>query len=154
MPYQDSYKVSEVQLIYRSAIEPINRPQVKTSQDAYNLLHASWNENTIEFTEQFKVLMLNRSARVLGIYEASSGGTTGTVVDTKLIFIAALKANANSIILAHNHPSGGLTPSSSDISITKKLCAAGKLLDISVIDHLIVTRDSYYSFSDNGILKM
>jgi DNA repair protein RadC len=97
--------------------------------------------------------MLNRSARVLGIYEASSGGTVGTVVDAKLIFIAALKANASSIILAHNHPSGTLKPSNPDIAITKKLYAAGQVLDINVMDHIILTKENYYSFADNAMLN-
>jgi DNA repair protein RadC len=98
------------------------------------------------------VLFLNRANRVMGVYSLSHGGMTGTVADPKLVFIAALKAAACNIILAHNHPSGNLTPSSADISLTEKMVQAGKFLDINVLDHLIVTADGYLSFADDGMM--
>jgi DNA repair protein RadC len=153
MSLTDLYNVSEIELIYKSEIRPAERPLISNSKDAYELLKLTWNENKIELSEQFKVIMLNRCSRVLGIFEASSGGTTGTVVDPRLIFTAALKSNASSIILSHNHPSGTLSPSSPDIAITKKLYAAGLVLDINVVDHLIVTKEDYYSFADNSMLN-
>lgn len=148
------YKVTEIELVYRNEVKPAEGPQAICSQEAYDLLLVQWNENTIEFFEQFKVLMLNRSGRVLGIYDTSSGGTAGTVVDTKLVFMAAHKANANSIILAHNHSSGQLQLSSADFVFTKQLFAAGNVLDIPVFDHLIVTNNGYFSFADEGVLGM
>jgi len=98
------------------------------------------------------VLLLNRANRVLGFVKISEGGVSGTVVDPKKIFQIALKANASGIILAHNHPSGNTTPSASDESITAKIVAAGKFLEISVLDHLIITSEQYFSFSDEGRL--
>ena len=88
----------------------------------------------------------------MGIYEASTGGVSGTVADAKLIFIAALKTNASGIILSHNHPSGNLKPSKADEALTCKLKEAGKFLDIIVMDHIIVTSEGYFSFSDEGLL--
>ncbi|MEP6931680.1 MAG: JAB domain-containing protein [Flavobacterium sp.] len=108
--------------------------------------------DTIEFFEQFKILLFNNSNKVLGVYEVSSGGTTATYVDLKLLFAAALKANASGLIMVHNHPSGKTLPSASDKLITKKVKEAGILLNINVVDHLIITPESYYSFADNGII--
>ena len=108
--------------------------------------------DVIDCQEEFKILMLNRSHEVLGIYPQSKGGLTGTAVDVKLIFSVALKCLASTIILAHNHPTGGLEPSHADIVLTKKIQQAGKLLDIIVADHLIVTRQGYYSFADQGTM--
>jgi DNA repair protein RadC len=112
----------------------------------------SWSKNTIELQEEFKILLLNRANVVLGVYSMSKGGVSGTFVDAKLIFSVALKCNASSIILAHNHPSGNLNPSQADKNITKKLVSAGKYLDVSILDHVIITKDDYYSFADNGLM--
>ena len=96
--------------------------------------------------------MLNRANKVIGIFAVSSGGMCGTIADPRVIFAAALKSCAISIILAHNHPSGNLRPSQSDIDLTNKLRAAGKLLDIEVLDHIILAEDSYLSLADEGLL--
>lgn len=144
--------VAEVELIYRSKVKASARPQIKKAEDAYNLLLQNWDDNRIEFIEQFKVILLNRNNKVLGIYEASTGGVSGTVADAKLIFIAALKTNASGIILSHNHPSGNLKPSKADEALTLKLKEAGRFLDIPVIDHIIVTTEGYFSFADEGLL--
>jgi len=93
---------------------------------------------------------LNRANEVLGLHNLSMGGTTGTVVDSRLIFAAAILCNASAIIVAHNHPSCNLRPSESDLEITNQLCKAGELLSIRVFDHLIITKSSYYSFADKG----
>jgi DNA repair protein RadC len=95
---------------------------------------------------------MNRARRILGIYELSTGGVAGTVADPKLVFTAALKANACNIILSHNHPSGNLKPSKADEELTKKIKEAGIYLDIKVLDHIIVTSEGYYSFADEGVL--
>jgi DNA repair protein RadC len=89
---------------------------------------------------------------VLGIYEVSTGGITGTVADPRLIFAAALKANACAMIISHNHPSGNLKPSRQDEELTAKLKQAGQFLDIKVLDHLIITTETYFSFADEEIL--
>ena len=145
-------QVSEVQLSYKSRIRPKDRPVVRTSGDTYELLMKLWDEDTLELSESFRVLFMNRANQVTGVYTASNGGMTGTVADMRLIFIAALKAASCNIILAHNHPSGNLTPSGADMSLTEKIVSAGKLLDINVLDHLIVTTEGYYSFADQGLV--
>lgn len=145
-------RVAEVELIYRNHVKPSQRPHVSKSGDAYNCFLATWNELKIEFVEQFKVMLLNRAGRVLGIIEVSTGGVSGTFVDVKVVFTAALKGNASSIILAHNHPSGNLKPSQADLELTKKISRAGQLLDISVNDHLIITSEGFYSFAEEGLM--
>jgi len=96
--------------------------------------------------------LLNRSNIVLGIYEMSKGGITGSIVDIRIILGVALKCGASSIIMIHNHPSGKLIPSDTDKLITKRLKEACELIDINLMDHLIFSKDGYYSFADNGIL--
>lgn len=145
-------KVSEVELVYRSQIKASERPQISDSKTVYELLKRNWDENKIEWVEQFKILLLNRANKVLGIYEVSTGGVSGTVADPKVIFTAALKAAASNIILVHNHPSGSLKPSRPDVELTRKIKEGGYLLEITVLDHLIISSESYYSFADEGIL--
>ena len=144
--------VSEVELIYKSKVKPTERPQVKTPNDCYQLLLQTWDENRIEFVEQFKVILMNRAHRVLGIYELSTGGVSSTAVDIKLVFMAALKANACNLVLSHNHPSGNLKPSMADERLTSRIKAAGTLLEIEVLDHIIVTSEGYYSFANEGMI--
>ena len=89
---------------------------------------------------------------MIGIFEVSSGSATGTIADPKLIFAAAIKANACGVIVAHNHPSGALKPSGADIELTKKIKQAGTFLEIQILDHLIITSEGYYSFADEGMM--
>lgn len=144
------YKVSEIELVYKTKMKVSDRPQIKSSTDAYEIFKQSWDENKIEFVEQFKVMLLNRANKVLGIYEVSTGGISGTVADIRLIFAAAIKTNSSSLILAHNHPSSNIKPSDADIQLTRKIKEAGKLMDIKVLDHLIITTENYCSFADKG----
>ncbi|WP_187263771.1 JAB domain-containing protein [Pontibacter beigongshangensis] len=145
-------RVAEIKLTYRSKVKPSERPQVTCSTDCAEVLRQSWDTGKIEFVEQFKVMLLNRANRVLGIYELSTGGVAGTVADPKLIFAAALKACASSIVLCHNHPSGNTKPSAADLQLTKKMKQGGELLDIVVLDHIILTSETYYSMADEGLL--
>ena len=101
--------------------------------------------------EEFWVLYLNNSNNVIHKSQLSKGGITGTIVDTRLIFKTALEQNAIALILTHNHPSGKLVASEQDIHITKKLKLAAQQLDITVLDHIIITETGFYSFNDNGI---
>ncbi|MBP9924546.1 MAG: JAB domain-containing protein [Cyclobacteriaceae bacterium] len=133
-------------------VKPSQLPQVKTSRDAFDILLHSWDKDKIEFVEQFKVMILNRAQKVLGICEISQGGSSGTVADPKIIFALALKANASGIIVSHNHPSGNLRPSQADIDLTKKLKEGGKFLELQLLDHVIVTSEGYYSFADEGLV--
>lgn len=145
-------KVAEVELVYKSKVKASERPTIQTSTDAANILRILWEDGKLELVEQFKVLFLNRSNKVICIYNVSSGGVTGTVADPKLIFMAALRVNAVSIILCHNHPSGSLKPSKADEELTQKIKGAGNFLDIKVLDHVILTSEYYFSFADEGLL--
>jgi DNA repair protein RadC len=145
-------KVAEVELVYKSKVKASERPVVQSSTDAANILRILWEDGKLELVEQFKVLFLNRSNKVICIYNVSSGGVTGTVADPKLIFMAALRINAVSLILCHNHPSGSLKPSRADEELTQKIKGAGTFLDIKVLDHVILTSESFFSFADEGLL--
>jgi DNA repair protein RadC len=131
--------VAEIRLSYSTNVKASERVSVVSSREAYDVLRQNWPTN--EFIETFKVILLNRSNRALGIFEVSTGGSTGTVADPKLIFAAAIKANACGIIMAHNHPSGNLNPSQADIDLTKRMKEGGKLLEVQVLDHLILTKE-------------
>lgn len=146
------YQVAEIQLTYTYEVKPSLRPIVSVSRDAFNILIERWDTSKIEFVEQFKVMVLNRANKVLGICDISTGGTVGTVADPKLILVTAIKANACGIVLSHNHPSGNLKPSQADIDLTKKIRDGAKLLEIQLLDHIIVTSEGYFSFADEGIL--
>ena len=102
--------------------------------------------------EEFWVLYLNNSNKILSKMQLSKGGITGTLVDSRLVFQKALELKATSIILSHNHPSGSLTPSNADRQLTQKIKMAGAALDIKVLDHLIITQNNYFSFADNNEL--
>lgn len=144
-------EISEIRVSYSNNKK--DRFKVTNSKQSYGILKASWSKSTIELQEEFKVLLLNRNNQVLGIYPLSKGGTSGTTVDAKLVFSVALKCNASSIIIAHNHPSCSLNPSEADKIITKKLKKAGQYLDIVLLDHLIITKDDFFSFNDNGLMN-
>lgn len=150
--FEKKWIAAEIKLVYKTVVKPSNRPKIGLSSDAYYVLRQHWDDSVIELVEQFKILLLNRANRVLGIVDISTGGISGTVADPKLIFGAALKAAASSIVLAHNHPSGNLNASSADLALTKKIKEAGKFLDIEVLDHLILTSDKYSSFADEGLM--
>lgn len=119
---------------------------------AYNLLMTIWDIEKIELVEQFYMMMLDRKLGCMGVSHLATGGSSSCTVDPKIVFSTALKANASSIILAHNHPSGNLQPSTQDKLITQKLHEGGKLLNIFVDDHLIVTANDYFSFADDGLI--
>ncbi|AMO20729.1 JAB domain-containing protein [Flavobacterium columnare] len=142
--------LEEIQVSYNTNSRV--RTKINCPQSVYELLLSHWNNGTIELQEEFKVLLLNRANTIIGIYNLSKGGCAGTVVDVKLLFAVALKCNASAIIVSHNHPSGNLTPSEQDEKITKRIKEAGKLFDIVVLDHLIVTKFGFYSFANEGKL--
>ncbi len=109
--------------------------------------------NRIDLVEQVYLLLLNRRNACIGISEIASGGTAACIVDPKVVFATALKANASAIILSHNHPSHNLTPSLSDKKLTDQLASAGIFIGIPLLDHLIVTSKDYYSFADQGLMN-
>lgn len=123
---------------------------LKTSRDVYNVFMSIWNKSTIELYEEMKVLFLDRKLALIGYRNLWIWNSTWTVVNTKLLLSIALSCNAEGFILWHNHPSWTSKPSESDISITKRIKEWAKLIDLNLIDHLIVTKDKYYSFADEG----
>lgn len=142
--------VSAIELGRRRGETQRGKPaKIKSSEDAYKYLRPMLMDQK---QEHFWILLLNRANRVIKAVEISAGGVSSTVVDPKIIFSKALDHLASSIILAHNHPSGNLSPSPSDEALTRKLIEAGTILDIPVIDHLIITDSGYTSFSDDGII--
>lgn len=142
--------VSEVELTYKNNVPYNQRQKISNSQGAYEILTNLFPENTMDYRETFIVLYLNRANQVLGYSVISQGGTSNTTVDIKMVIQTALLANASCIMLAHNHPSGNVQPSSDDNRITKRIMEAARLFDITVLDHIIITNESYYSFTDNG----
>lgn len=127
----------------------IVKKQIVSSKDAFEELKSLYMDLN---HEEFWILILNQSNRLQSKQLISRGGRAGTVVDAKLVFETALRHKASAIVLSHNHPSGNLKPSDQDLSLTKKLIEGGKLLDIRILDHLILSDNTYYSFSDEGLL--
>ena len=146
-------ELRELEVLYSASQDQSLKEKITSSERAYELLLKSYNKNTICCQEQFNVLFLNNVNQPLGIYKASKGGITGTVADIRLILGMALKSLATGLILSHNHPSGNLKPSDADILLTKKFREACKLLDISLLDHIIISPyGGNYSFADNGLI--
>ena len=133
----------------RKEQEPSKKVKIQSSQNVYSLLKGDLMDL---HHEEFWLLFLKRNNEVIRKEMISKGGFSGTFVDTKIIFKRALEESASGIVLAHNHPSGNLKPSQQDLNLTKRIKEAGKALDISVLDHLIITNESFYSFADNEIL--
>ena len=139
------YKAPEVKLTYITKVKASHRIQIKNAEDAACLFFMVWDMSTIEHVEEVKMIMMNRSNRALGVAHLTKGGLSGSVIDTRVILQYAIKANASSVILAHNHPCGNLEPSESDKKITERVKEAMKLVDIELLDHLILNKDEQYS---------
>jgi DNA repair protein RadC len=140
--------IAEIQISYSSHIKKEDRKAIKSSDDAYSVFLEIWNKETIEIQEECKALLLNRANEVLGVLHLSRGGIAGTVVDVKLLLAATIKSGASGILLAHNHPTGNLTPSKHDKTITEKLKTACKYLDIVLLDHIIITKENFVSIKN------
>jgi DNA repair protein RadC len=145
------HKIAEIKIAYRPNKMRLDKAIVSSSI-AYEILLNNWNRDTIELYEEFKVLLLNNSNEVLGIYKASQGGITGTLVDLRLLFATILKSGATAIITAHNHPSGKLKPSEPDIRIFKKIKEICSFHEINYLDNLIITTSGNYSFTDECLM--
>lgn len=146
-------QICEVGVNYSLKIKKADRPQIKKSKQAADILRA-WYDKTgmFEQKEIFTVLLLNKANDFIGLLEVSRGSVEACVVDIKYILRAAVLCNASALILCHNHPSGNLTPSEADKNITRKLTEGAKLIDVSVFDHIILAPDyEHYSFQDEGI---
>lgn len=132
-------KLSEVQYV----------PQIRSSKDVSDIFQPLLSDL---LHEEFWILFLNRSNKVISRMKLSQGGISGTVTDVRLVMKKAIECLASGIIVCHNHPSGNLNPSESDNKITQKIKEAGNLMDIQLLDHLIISDKDYYSFADNGVL--
>lgn len=144
-------KVCDVKLTYNTKVKSSERPVIHNSEDIYRLLvdHV-YNEGMIQHKEYLKLILLNNSSKVLGVSNISEGGITETSADIRIIMQAAILGNATRIILAHNHPSGSLKPSTVDNLLTERVKNAAKLFNITLLDHIIVTDSGYCSYLDEG----
>lgn len=146
--------VREILVSYNNKKLKGDSPRIKTVADSHLFILDGFDRGIIGLQEQFVCMYLNRSNAILGVYRTSTGGITGTVADIRLILSVALKIAATGLILAHNHPSGNLTPSGADLELTRKVNEAAKLMDILLLDHLILdnTGQRYLSFAEEGFL--
>lgn len=127
----------------------LEKPKITSSKSVFEVMQPIIGELS---HEEFWIIYLNNANKIQLKTQMSKGGITGTLVDARLVFKRALELSATSLILCHNHPSGTLKPSASDISLTNKIKKGGEVLDIKILDHIIVTENSYFSFADEGIL--
>lgn len=142
------FKVAEVTLQYKPTCK--KQGKVISSDEAYNIFLPTFREGTMEYREYAKVLYLNQASEVIAYNTVSEGGLTETAVDVRMILQGALLTNATQIILAHNHPSGNLKPSSQDDMLTRKVQKACEVMRVHFTDHLILSADGYYSYRDEG----
>ncbi len=131
----------------RRLSQAISRTKIASSKDAFDLMKPILEDLSVE---QFWVVYLNNSNKVLVQQKISQGGITATLVDIRLVLKRALELNSTALVLCHNHPSGNLKPSEADFRLTEKVKLAAKLMDIQVLDHIIITDHSYFSFADQG----
>ncbi len=125
---------------------------IASSRDAMEIFREHFDADELDYRESFFALYLNQANKVLGIKKISESGISSTLVDVRIVLQAALLCNASGIIVAHNHPSGNLNPSSSDIKMTAQIKDASKVMNMTLLDHVILTSDSHYSFADDGMI--
>lgn len=142
-------KIQEVQLKYNPTQTSCKK--ITCSRDAHKIFLELYDLDTIQLQETFKVLLLNNSNKVIGVFTLASGGMTSVIVDLRILFATVLKSAATGIICSHNHPSGTLIPSTADKTIYHKIKEIAKIHEISILDNLIITTEGYFSFADEGI---
>jgi DNA repair protein RadC len=146
-------KAPEIKITYSHHVPASQRLKIDSANTACRFARSLYDDDKIEHIEQAYLILMNRSCRVLGTMLLSTGSLDMTIIDRRLVFQTALKANAACFILVHNHPSGSAQPSSTDDKLTKQIRECGKLMDIDLIDHIIVTPEgNYYSYSSEGNL--
>ena len=150
--FERSPKLAELKVAYRSRTKVAERQVVRTPKDVEAYLRAVWNKGTLELVEDFVVVCLNGNHQATGWVKVASGGLNSSLVDPRLVFGIALQTASTAIIVAHNHPSGSLEPSEDDRRMTRRLQEAGALLGIAVLDHLILTKESAFSFQEHGLM--
>ena len=148
-----NFNVAEVALSYRNSVPYNQRTKITDAKDAYRILRKLHDDNTIDYTETFKVLYLNQANHVLGYKIVSEGGLTSTYSDIRTIMQGALLTNAVAMIIAHNHPKGLPDPSSNDTLITQKLKKMLSDIGVNIVDHIVCSGERYMSFSERGLLK-
>lgn len=141
-------KLSEIKVTY----ERISFGKITRSDDIEKFLRTIWDEDTMSIHEEFKVIFLNHNLEIIGYKTIGRGGISSVNVDVRILFSYALASLATAIVIAHNHPSGKLISSTADNNLTNRVKEIGKILDIDLIDHIILTTDSYYSYADEGLL--
>lgn len=146
-----SNTLPEITLKYKAGT--VEKQVITCSNDTVSILRKCFDADTLEVNESMLVLFLNKANKTIGWIKHSSGGACSTVVDIKLILVTALQCGAQSLIISHNHPSGNCKPSESDRGITKKLHNACKVLELTLLDHIIITESGSYSFADEGELN-
>jgi len=144
-----TYKTNCPELKVQLKRDAIKKAKITNSKDSADFFRELWDDS-IGIYESFFCIYLNNANNTIGWYKVSQGGITGTVADARLIMKKALDVLATGIIMCHNHPSGQLRPSEADLELTKKIKQAGVFLDVTLLDHIILTEEGYYSFSDNG----
>ena len=140
----------KIQISWDKKVKKSELIPLTSSTQSVAVLREIFSKDTFDWTEEMILLCMNRANKIVGFYKVSSGGISGTICDPKVVFTIALNCGASSIILAHNHPSGNTTPSQADKLITQKIKSGGEILDIKLLDHVILTDESYYSFADEG----
>lgn len=144
--------ISEVSLSYKASQPVETLPSIASPKEAADFLRSIWDEDTLELREEFIVVLLNNAKKVLGWSRVSTGGSTATIVEPSAVIQLCLLGKASSFLCCHNHPSGNLKESSADISLTRRLTNAGKLLGIALDDHLIITSEGYISLRERGLM--
>ena len=145
------FTIPEITVSYKDNVKASERAIIRCSKDAASILTVAY-EDCMEHHEEVNVLFLNRAQRLIGISCISKGGISGATVDIRIILQIALKTHSSAIMLSHNHPSGATRPSSEDIQLTKQLQAGCKAVGIQLLDHLIITEETYTSLADEGLL--
>lgn len=144
--------VAEVKLSYSTKIKASDRVRLTNPRDVYSVLNLVYADYSVDHIEHFVVVLLDRANKVLGYGVASIGGVNSTVVDLRVVFQFAILGNATGIIVSHNHPSGEVNPSEEDKNMTKKLIKGCEILGFAFVDHVIYTKDKYFSFAEEGLI--
>ncbi|MEL7062310.1 MAG: JAB domain-containing protein [Bacteroidota bacterium] len=147
------FQLAEIQVSYHPQIKPSERPQIRSSEDAFKALLQIWPKETINYQESLYVLVLDRANRILGFHLHSIGHQAACIVHVGQVLAVVLKSNGTSFLVSHNHPSQNISPSQADRDITHKLKKGAELLDVQFMDHLIICEETYYSFADEGELQ-
>ena len=145
-----NWTVAEIEIKYKPVITECKT--ITSSSSAYELVKTLWNTETIYLQENFAVLFFNTSKKIIGWRVLSTGTMNKCIVDVKLLVSLALHCMCTEVMIVHNHPSGNLNPSVCDKDLTLTIKTALKIIDVNLLDHLIITEERYYSFSDEGLL--